>query len=118
MWFIQSFNTFRHIGLDEVYAVVINLDEDENEIDLTSIEESLTDNHFDKATVILATNNYEQPDKDENGDPAAHSVVDSGKFKLGGKQGVVLKLFVPHNGAAGLTLSLTLLCAVIARTIV
>lgn len=90
--------------------------EDETIIDLTNIEESVKDSKFEKATVILATNNYEQPDKDENGDPAAHSVVDSHTFKLGGKQGVVLRLFVPTNGSTGITLSLTLLCAVILRT--
>lgn len=95
--------------------MAINLGEDDTEVDLASIEDSVRDGKFEKATVILATSNYEQPDKNENGDPAAHSVVNSRKFKLGGQQGVVLRLFVPHNGATGLTISLTLLCAVILR---
>lgn len=111
----HSIFSFRHTGLDEVYAVAINLGEEEKEIDLTSIEDSIKDGNFKKATVILATNNYEQPDKEESGDPAVHSVVNSQNFKIGGKQGVVLRLFVPENGASGLTVSLTLLCIAIAR---
>ncbi|XP_063702265.1 maltase A1-like [Culicoides brevitarsis] len=107
----NSFGFVRSLGSEEVYAVAINLKEEENTLDLTSIDESVQNKNFEKAQIVIATNNFQQDLTNEDG----HTVVDPKNFKLGGNQAVVLRLFVPTNSGAGLTVSMTLMFVAFVR---
>uniref|UniRef100_A0A336LV75 alpha-glucosidase n=1 Tax=Culicoides sonorensis TaxID=179676 RepID=A0A336LV75_CULSO len=106
----NAIGLLRHIGLDEVYAIALNLGDDETEVDLLSIEPAVKDSGYNKATLIVATNNYAMPE--QNGELVPHGTVDADKFKLGGHQAVVMKLYSAGNG---ITVSFALLFAVILR---